>query len=314
MALGIVAILLIVVTGLAAMYMRELKLSRFSYDEILANASAQWAFEYAMLKIKNHEDGFQDAFSSEKNNNENFFGLSTPRSKNLEVEYRIESQSKDEIFSISKNSSIVIPLFVGDDDILFGESKKPLLNEKIEITKWLKISVKTGNPQDLQWNIVARNALDTDVLNTNYILYGNGDISPTLQGEIQLKTIRCSYVNSWWNVVSEEWSQCDELSFKNEFDRATTKEQLVYDYTQKMKISNFIEKEYIGDSRKKSQQSYIILKNTSNNVMEVHLEADSPFALPKKKITAIARKNDALQKFEFTQDKTDFYQILLNAY
>lgn len=88
-----------------------------------------------MLKIKNHEDGFQDAFSSEKNNNENFFGLSTPRSKNLEVEYRIESQSKDEIFSISKNSSIVIPLFVGDDDILSGESKKPLLNEKIEITK-----------------------------------------------------------------------------------------------------------------------------------------------------------------------------------
>lgn len=104
------------------------------------------------------------------------------------------------------------------------------------------------------------------------------------------------------------------MSFKTEFDNATTKEQLVYDYTQKMKISDFIEKEDIIDSRKKSQQSYIILKNTSNNVMEVRLEADSPFALPKKKITAIARKNDALQKFEFTQDKTDFYQILLNAY
>lgn len=41
MALGITAILMITVTGLAAMYARELKISRLTYDEILAQNSAE---------------------------------------------------------------------------------------------------------------------------------------------------------------------------------------------------------------------------------------------------------------------------------
>lgn len=41
MALGITAILMITVTALAAMYARELKISRMTYDEILAQNAAE---------------------------------------------------------------------------------------------------------------------------------------------------------------------------------------------------------------------------------------------------------------------------------
>lgn len=64
MALGVTAVLMIVVTGLAAMYARELKISRLSYDEVLVQASAEGMFEYGMLKIKNHEAGFADEVKS----------------------------------------------------------------------------------------------------------------------------------------------------------------------------------------------------------------------------------------------------------
>ena len=56
MALGVIAILLIVVTGLASTYIREMKLSRTTYDEVIAYANAEGMFEYAMLKVRNHRE------------------------------------------------------------------------------------------------------------------------------------------------------------------------------------------------------------------------------------------------------------------
>lgn len=82
MALGITAVLMIVVSGLAAMYMREFKLSRLSYDEIISSASAEGMFEYGMLKIKNHADGFQDSVDSSIGDlDTEMFKLTSERSK-----------------------------------------------------------------------------------------------------------------------------------------------------------------------------------------------------------------------------------------
>ncbi len=63
MAIGIIAILMILVSGLAMTYLREMKLSRLSYDEVIASANAEGVFEYAMLKVRNHRDGFQDSMT-----------------------------------------------------------------------------------------------------------------------------------------------------------------------------------------------------------------------------------------------------------
>lgn len=82
MALGITAILMIVVTGLSVMYMREFKLSRLSYDEVLSSASAEGMFEYGMLKIRNHADGFEDVVDSKLPDlDTEMFKMTMPRSE-----------------------------------------------------------------------------------------------------------------------------------------------------------------------------------------------------------------------------------------
>ncbi len=55
-ALGTVGVLLIIVTGLATIYINEMKLSRMQYDNIIAYAGSEGAFEYALLKVKNHRE------------------------------------------------------------------------------------------------------------------------------------------------------------------------------------------------------------------------------------------------------------------
>lgn len=41
MALGTIGILLIIVTGIATVYINEMRLSRISYDDIVARGSAE---------------------------------------------------------------------------------------------------------------------------------------------------------------------------------------------------------------------------------------------------------------------------------
>lgn len=41
MAIGTIGVLLIVITGLATTYIREMKLSRTTYDEVIAYANAE---------------------------------------------------------------------------------------------------------------------------------------------------------------------------------------------------------------------------------------------------------------------------------
>ncbi len=61
MAIGTIGVLLILITSLAATYIRESRLARFAYDDVIASVAAEGQFEYAMLKTRNHRDGFQDA-------------------------------------------------------------------------------------------------------------------------------------------------------------------------------------------------------------------------------------------------------------
>lgn len=147
MAMGIITILMIMVTGVAMTYLREFRLSRFSYDEVIASAAAEGAFEYAMLKIRNHESGFEDSAKSDSYGDmEKFFKFSTPRSKEMVTEYKIEANSTRATFTIQLNSSLVIPLFVDqgekiDKNFPLKKSKKPHKNtSKITKTTGLNIT------------------------------------------------------------------------------------------------------------------------------------------------------------------------------
>lgn len=47
-------------------YVREMRLSRTSYDEVVAYANAEGMFEYAMLKVRNHREGFSDSVDGDE--------------------------------------------------------------------------------------------------------------------------------------------------------------------------------------------------------------------------------------------------------
>ena len=80
MAIGTIAVLMILVTSLALTYMRETKLSRYSYNDVLTQAASEGTFEYAMLKVGNHRSGFEDSTMSGDLDG-NLLGLSQKISK-----------------------------------------------------------------------------------------------------------------------------------------------------------------------------------------------------------------------------------------
>jgi hypothetical protein len=99
MAIGTIGVLLIIVTSLSLSYIRESKLSRYSYDGVITDAVAEGQFEYAMLKIRNHRDGFQDSVTT-ADADSGILLLSTPRSQGLHSEYGISASSTGQTFSL----------------------------------------------------------------------------------------------------------------------------------------------------------------------------------------------------------------------
>ena len=134
MAIGIIAILMIVVTGLSMIYLREFKLSRLSYDEVIASTSAEGVFEYGMLKVRNHRDGFADSMTGGDLDGQMFLYQST-RSAGLSPSYTIEASSTGKTFEIAPNEHLIIPLFVGSGEIISGQSKDPRKSDRIQKTE-----------------------------------------------------------------------------------------------------------------------------------------------------------------------------------
>lgn len=149
MAIGTIAVLLIIVAGLATTYIREMKLSRTSYDEVIAYANAEGMFEYAMLKMRNHREGFADSVENSETDGKILIP-STPRSQGMQSSYIITANSSDEVFDLQKDNHLILPLFTSAETYLSGLSKNPQYNT--DITNTTDLSVSLGN---LSWTIVA---------------------------------------------------------------------------------------------------------------------------------------------------------------
>lgn len=156
-ALGTIGVLLIIMTSLASIYVNEMRLSRLQYNTVLAHASMEGAFEYAMLKRKNHRDGFQDRMTSTDPDAQLLVGL-TDRSKGVESSYIMQTQSVNERFFVAPDSELIIPLMVGNDVYINGSStsKNPKLNrttvQKVTSLTELRSDISDAN---LNWSIVA---------------------------------------------------------------------------------------------------------------------------------------------------------------
>lgn len=179
MAIGTIGVLLIIVSSLAITYMRESKLSRFSYNEVLVSTAAEWAFEYGMLKVTNHRDWFQDTVSPVEPDGK-MLELSTLRSKWLETEYAIIASGTWKVFTLSGSEHLIVPLFVSNDAIISTlgiQSKNPVYHTGADNSTNLNVS---GIPT-MTWSIIAMSGSE------NVALTGTGNINTTTMGSIRIK-------------------------------------------------------------------------------------------------------------------------------
>ncbi len=306
------------------MYAREFKLSRLSYDEILAQASAEWMFEYGMLKIRNHADGFQDAVdSSIPDHDTEMFKLLTPRSKWLEMKYEIESQTGSYTTDIKQNEFLVIPLFVADWEDLSNESMKPLKNDAVTpvsnvVVNWLN--------SDTYWTIVVSNGQES------VALQGKGD--NFIEGRIDMKAYYCTYIDSSDNTKhfesdvpcldNDNTTDPEVVNYQN--TQEDKREELLYSYEIKdVSVSDFLNNddnhEFIVNANEKvkiqRKNPYLIIYNDSSNDLNnvvVDSKSDKKFALPRYTLTATATKGDASQIFRFSEDKGAVYDALKYGY
>ena len=318
MALGITAILMIVVTGLSVMYMREFKLSRLSYDEVLSSASSEGMFEYGMLKIRNHADGFEDTVdSSLQDLDTEMFKMTMPRSAWMEMKYEILAQTGSYSTKIEKNGFLVIPLFAGTDEVLSNKSLKPLKWDETKPSTGLAVS---GLNADSSWTITAMNGQQS------VALQGSGANARDSKGSIELKAYLCSYVVGDNVEKFDSDEPCAESSNpkKTAYNSASEnqKEELLYVYRiENVSVKDFLDssKEEFGTGDQKTKLKrdfpYLIVYNNQNaDLSGVQVTADSPFTLPKYQVTATATKGDASQVFRFSEDKSRVYDALKYGY
>ncbi len=292
-AIGTIWVLLILVTSLAISYIRESRLSRYSYDEIIVSAAAEWQFEYAMLKIKNHRDGFQDTtFSGELDGN--ILNLSTLRSARLRSEYQISAASTDTNFTLSGGQHLIIPLFADSGSLLpvsIG-SKDPILSD-IRHTSWLKVDGISG----LSWSITAMSG------SQSVSLWGVGNIDTTTNGSIRVKVSQC------YNKIDGSIKLCSNFV---DWD-----EEILYSYDNIGSISDFLRSDGtiefgIAPNRVKMKitDPYFMLYNSDNVPRNILFTSTTPFTLPTLIVRSIATQWDSSQIFQFVDDKGKYYDAL----
>lgn len=279
MALGTIGILLIIVTGLATLYINEMQLSRISYDEIIAANASEWAFEYGMLKVRNHREWFQDSVD-EMEPDGAIFHLTTEKSRNMKTSYSIKSNSSDSTFPLEQNEHIIIPLFSAKESLIQGAtySKKPLKNTDTILVKNLEV---TWMP-DLSWTIVAMSGSESTGLS------GSGNITSVSVGRIRERAADC------YDTNGQKLLNC----------LGVYAEMLQYFFDRDVSVWDFL-------SDPSTRDPYLMIYNpTSKKNITIHSDPATPFTLPVMEIEATAIKNWNLQVFRFTEDKSRYYDAL----
>ncbi len=281
-ALGTVGVLLIIVIGIASVYQREITLSRMSYEDILTDARAEWAFEYAMLKVRNHREGFEDSMKTDDIDTLIFSG-SSDRTKNTKTTYAIEAQTGSHIFTVGPDEHLILPLFVGSADLISTHSRNPSFSTGVTRTTGLQITWADAN---ISWSIVAMSGSE------NVSLAGNGNIGTNEVGTMRLR-----------------WEDCLDSDGKNiNCNAVWVEESLTYFYDLTGSVNEFLNS--WGKFNKTSiKDPYILIFNDGES-STITIKSDTPYALPKLEVTAESRKGNSLKSIRFMEDKSRYYDAL----
>lgn len=296
LALGSIGVLLIIVTSLASIYMNEMKLSRMQYNNVIAYAQAEWAFEYAMLKVANHREWFQDSVGSGEVDARMFVGV-TPRTLWTWVRYSIVSQSADQDFYFSWH--LIIPLFIGTGLINTGSTTSYNPNYYTGTVKVsdLTFSINGWNPDDISWSIVAMSG------GQNISLAGTWEFTQDSEWVSRFRAVDC-YDGAWVSEPQNTDGTCPNTVVRlidfNGNPYFNTGETVEYFYDQTGSVNTFLSQ---------VQDPYLMVFN-SGSAMTGTITTDTPFTLPTLTVTTEAEKGNSIQSIRFTEDKSKYYDAI----
>ncbi len=302
MALWSTGVLLIIVIGMASVFLSEMRLSRLQYDSILSATQAEWVFEYAMLKVKNHRDGFSDTLNGSSPDALIFSGAS-PRTDKVEIQYKIESQSNALVFSGGNNNYTIFPLFIGKCqwyiDAPMKSCNPSTYTGVVRVGTITELST-TWNPSNLSWSIVAMSGSENVSIAWKWPINGSEIGTMRLQWE--------SCYNSLGIELPVGQPKNSDGSCPNPYNKASGGDSINYFYDLTGSTMEFLKN--LGRFNTMSINDPYILIFSSWGSANITLKTDTPFTLPELKITTEARKGNALQSIRFTEDKSKYYDAL----
>lgn len=135
--------LLVLSTTVLSLIVKQYSIMWASSTESRTYIASEWALEYALLKLRNHREWFQDSLTDQDYNK----GILTK----AELNYKIESNSLNSIWDIIKWDYKVIPLFIDDWSLID-------INEKdfeLDLAKIKDItSLNFNATKQVSWNLV----------------------------------------------------------------------------------------------------------------------------------------------------------------
>ncbi len=151
-AILLTAFLVILSAGVLFLFVAESRISRSLFDGFSAYAGAEGAMEYALLKVKNHREGFEDVLS--RNSDEGRFASAANR-RFAEMGYEIHAFSRSYSGYLAPGEMEIVPLFFDRGKTLSTTDGKPFKNPRentgdLERTADFALSSESG----FSWNLI----------------------------------------------------------------------------------------------------------------------------------------------------------------
>lgn len=170
----LIGFITVVAAGILWLFVEEGKASRLLSAGMTLQYGSEGAIEYALLKKKNHDHGFEDSMNRHESCSasaqiQSAAGNIPVMSQSLKVGYEMKSQVKSQTGTLKKYEYLVIPLYVdpgtGSSIPNCGDFKKTeSAPTAFPFTKDFKLALTPGaaDAGKVTWNILAsRSASDT---------------------------------------------------------------------------------------------------------------------------------------------------------
>ena len=174
LALMMTGFLVVLSAGVLFLFLSESQISRSLSNGISAYHAAEGSLELALLKIKNHREGFQDTLT--KNHTKSIMLDPRADTKSPTISYEISGNISAHTGSLRKEGFEIIPLFIdrGTDEESVGTKVYKRVSSLPNIDPVADLNLAITGPSTLVWNLIGN-----DVSGKTFGIAGKiSDITP----------------------------------------------------------------------------------------------------------------------------------------